>query len=261
MGAHQVGMLRALLERDIAPDLVLGTSIGALNGAAIAASPSLDMVERLERLWRRIATSGVLSGSLASRAVRLARSGTHLHGNRELRTMLERTLPTRIEDLPVRFECVAASIEHAAEHWFTRGPLADAVLASAALPGVMPIVAIGDEHFMDGGLVNSIPIGRAVTQGVKRVYVLHVGRIEQPLAVPRTPWGVALTAFEIARRHRFAHDLTVVPPDVEVHVLPTGTPAGELYRFRDQLRYRDFTAAGERIDRAHRATGAYLDGR
>jgi NTE family protein len=254
-------MLRALLERDVVPDLVLGTSIGALNGAAIAAEPSLETVERLEGMWRRIATSGLLSGSFASRALRLARTGTHLHSNRELRSMLERGLPARIEDLPVPFECVAACIEHAAEHWFTEGPLADAVLASAALPGVMPIVAIGEEHFMDGGLVNSIPLGRAVLRGARRVYVLHVGRIERPLSLPRTPWGVALTAFEIARRHRFAHDVSAVPDDVEVHVLPTGTPEGSQLRLREQLRYRDFTRVEDLIDRAHRATARYLDGR
>ena len=260
LGAHEVGMLRALLEHDVVPDLVLGSSIGALNGAAVAAAPTPEAVDRLEEVWLQLVGSDLLGGSLMSRAVRLARTGTHLHGNGPLRAVLERHLPPRIEDLDVRFQCVAACIERAAEHWFAEGPLADAVLASAALPGVLPVVRIGEEHFMDGGLVNSIPLGRAIALGAREVYVLHVGRVEQPLTPPATPWGVALTAFEIARRHRFAQDLGSIPDGVAVHVLPTGTPQGAAVGLRQQFRYRDFSSVRTRIERAYRASSAYLDG-
>jgi NTE family protein len=259
MGAHEVGMIRALIERGIVPDLVLGTSIGALNGAAVAADPSVGMVDRLERVWLRLTGTGVLGGSVVSRAVRLARTGTHLHSNRPLRAMLEAFLPARIEELAVPFQCVAASVERTAEHWFTEGPLADAVLASAALPGVLPIVRIGDGHFMDGGLVNSIPLDRAVALGAREIYVLHVGRIERPLTAPATPWGVALTAFEIARRHRFAHDLGSVPSDVAVHVLPTGSAERTTPGLRRQLRYGDFSEVQARMARAYESTSSYLD--
>jgi NTE family protein len=165
---------------------------------------------------------------------------------------------TLIEDLPVPFQCVAASIERAAEHWFTTGPLVDAVLASCAVPGVLPPVAVGGEHFLDGGLVNSIPVSRALALGAHRIYVLQVGRVERPLEVPRRPWEVATVAFEIARRHRFAHDMTNLPEDTTVHVLPTG--AGDYGPRADlsSLRYRDFSRVGQRIDAAYEATLAYL---
>jgi NTE family protein len=71
------------------------------------------------------------------------------------------------------------------------------VLASAAVPGLLPPVRVGDEHFFDGGLVHSIPVGRALELGARTVYVLHVGRIERP-AGPDPPWEVGLVAFEIA---------------------------------------------------------------
>ena len=90
------------------------------------------------------------------------------------------------------FQCVAASIERAAAHWFCDGPIVPAVLASAAVPGLLPPVRIGDEHFFDGGLVHSIPVGRALAAGGRTVYVLHVGRIERPLAACRAGpgrWG------------------------------------------------------------------------
>jgi NTE family protein len=152
---------------------------------------------------------------------------------------------------------VAACIERAAEQWFSEGPLADAILASAAVPGILPPVVIGGEHYLDGGIVNSIPISRAVELGATEIYVLHVGRVERPLTAPRTPLQVAFVAFEIARRHRFARDLATLPPGVTAHVLPTGEPASRRSELA-QLNYRDFKAVARRIDRAYRATAAHL---
>jgi NTE family protein len=258
LGAHEVGMLRALLERGIAPGLVVGTSVGAINGAAVAAEPSLAAVERLTRTWSAIERDDVFAGSILGRLGTLARTRTHLHDNAGLRARLGESLPARIEDLAVPFQCVAASIEQAAEHWFSEGPLVDAVLASSAVPGILPPVEIGGEHFVDGGVVNSIPVGRAVALGARTVYVLHVGRLDRPLEPPRWPWEVALVAFEIARRHRFVGDLAALPPDIEVHVMPTGQDDPPRYTDLSQFRYRDASRIGERIERAHAASLDYL---
>ncbi|HKE98994.1 MAG TPA: patatin-like phospholipase family protein [Actinomycetes bacterium] len=140
-----------------------------------------------------------------------------------LRRLLAEHLGVRlIEELPVRFQCVAAGIERAIGHWFTEGPIQDAVVASAAVPGLLPPVRVGEEHYIDGGIVDSIPVGRAVTLGARTVYVLQVGRIERPLEPPTRPWEVGLVAFEIARRCRFTEEMANLPPSLEVHVLPTG---------------------------------------
>jgi NTE family protein len=260
LGAHEVGMLRALLERDVVPDLVLGTSVGALNGAAIAASPSLAAVDHLEQVWLKLAEEDVFGGSLIIRAASLARTRTHLHSNRRLRQLIDRVLPVkRFEDLKVPFQCVAASIERAAEHWFTEGPLVDAILASTAVPGLLPPVEIGGEHFLDGGIVNSIPISRAVALGGSEIYVLHVGRIERPLRPPSNLFQVAMVAFEIARRHRFAHDLASLPEGVVLHVLPTGEREPPRWDDVSRLRYRNFRAVAKWIRQAHRATATYLE--
>jgi NTE family protein len=259
LGAHEAGMLRALLERGIVPDLVVGTSVGAINGAAVATDPSVAAAERLAATWLDIERSDVFAGSLFNRLATLARTGTHLHENTPLRVVLEEALPIPlIEDLPVHFECVAASIEQAAEHWFTSGPLVDAVLASAAVPGLLPPVAIGGEHFIDGGIVNSIPVDRAVALGADRIFVMHVGRVDRPLAPPRRPWEVALVAFEVARRHRFVGDLAALPSDVEVHVLPTGQAEPPRYNDLSALRYRGGLDLRASIDRAYAASAAYL---
>ena len=259
LGAGEVGMLRALLEAGITPDLVVGTSVGALNGAFLAADPTVETTVRLAELWRQMsAEGGVFSGSVAQRVGRAVRSRTHLHGRGPLRQLLADNLTVeRIEDLAVPFQCVAASIERAAEHWFTEGSLSDAVMASAAVPGLLAPVQIGDEHFFDGGLVNSIPVSRAVELGARTVYVLQVGRIERPLTAPTRPWEVALVAFEIARRHRFASDMARLPDDVVVHVLPNGD---DLPEGLAALRYRDLRRVARRVERAHEATADYLAG-
>ena len=260
-GAFEVGMLQALLEAGITPDLVVGTSVGALNGAAIAARPSLETVERLREIWLGLDDDRIFGGSIFAGAANLVRSRTHMHSNKSLRTMLENLLPAKtFAELAVPFQCVAASIERAAEHWFSEGPLVEAILASAAVPGVLPPVLIGGEHFVDGGIVNSIPISRAVELGATEIYVLHVGRIERPLTPPTTPLQVALVAFEIARRHRFARDLASLPDGVVAHVLPTGEPKRVTRAQLSELNYRDFKAVARRIDGAHRATASFLEG-
>lgn len=250
-------MLQALFERGIAPDLVVGSSVGALNGAFVAADPSPAAIERLNQIWTHLSDRAVFGGSVIGQLGTLARHGTHLHANQRLRRLIDDALPGAcIEDLPVAFECVAASIESASAHWFSKGPLADAVLASCAVPGLFPPVEIAGEHFLDGGLVRSVPVGRAVELGARRVFVLHVGRLEQPLTVPTKPWEVAQVAFEISRRHRFSEDMASVPGDVEVHLLPAGSPSHTL-----TVRYRKSADATARIAAARRSAGRYLDAR
>ena len=256
LGAHEVGMLRALSDAGIAPDVIVGTSIGAINGAFVAADPA-GAAARLRQMWQGDAVRHAFSGTLWGRAVRLASSGTHLHAMDPLRDMLRGMLPASdFADLKLPFHCVAASIERASARWFSSGPIVPAVLASCAVPGLLPPVAVGGEHYFDGGLVDSIPVGRAIALGARTVYVLHVGRIERPLTVPRRPWEVGLVAFEIARRHRFHEEMAALPGDVRVHVLPAG--GDRRPPDLSQLRYRDKTRVGASIERAYAAAASYL---
>ena len=253
LGAVEVGMVRALYEGGIHPDLVVGTSIGALNGVVLAAAPINDTVDRLTELWSSTAARDVFRASVARQVGQFVRTGTHAHSAAPLRALLAPLEGLTFEDLPRTFQCCAASIERAAEQWFNEGPLIDAVLASCAVPGLLPPVRIEDEHYLDGGLVNSIPVGRAIELGADQVFVLQVGRIERPLQAPTKPWEVAMVAFEIARRHRFARDMASIPDDIEVHVLPTG-----LSEPQSALTYRSFGLIERRIDRAYRASTEYL---
>jgi NTE family protein len=259
LGAAEVGMLRALFERDITPDLVLGTSVGALNGALVARDPSIGVIERLTELWLTVSSSRDVYGDRPLRTMRRAVStGTHIYSPTPLRQRLEEEFgDVLIEDLPVRFQVCAAHIERAAEHWFDSGPLVDAVVASAAVPGLLPPAEIDGEHYLDGGIVNSIPVARAVQLGATRLFVLQVGRIDRPLTVPRRPWEVARVSFEIARRHRFMREMVELPAAVEAHVLPA---RGTTSKDDSLLSHRDFRGVEARIEATYDASREYLAG-
>lgn len=260
-GAVEVGMIKALDEAGIRPDLILGTSIGAFNGAVIADYPAREGVDRLTGFWEEVTGADLFQTGLLDRALRVVTLKPAIHDTDDLRRLVEHAIhpETLIEDLHTRFQCVAASIEKTAEHWFERGNLVDAVLASSAVPALFPPVELDGENFYDGGLVDSVPLGRAVRLGADTVYVLQVGRMESPLRPPTRLYEAALISFEIARRHRFATTMRDLPEGVEVHLLPTGSPVA--WDDRSQLKWKDTGGIEERMATAYQATIDYLETR
>ncbi len=253
LGAIQVGMLRALWERDLHADVVLGCSIGALNGAAYAADPTGYGLSQLERTWRSIKSPDVMPSSRIPSALQLVRKGESLYPSTGLRRSIEAFLGGRatFDDLEIPFQCVATDVERAMEHWFTEGPLVDAILASAALPSVYPMVRIDGRRYVDGGVLDNVPLARAVELGARRIYVLHVGLHGRPNAEIRRPLDAALMAYWIARNHGFARDLAALPRRVHVVVLPPGD--------RPDIRYDDFSKTDELMEQGYRGASEHLD--
>jgi NTE family protein len=254
LGALQIGMIRALAERGIRPDLILGCSVGAINGAGLAEDPAPAGVGRLERLWRDLDGKQLMPSGVLPPAVALARKGEAISDNAGLRRELEERLTARtFEELAVPFQCVATDVIGVREVWFTSGPLIDPILASAALPAVYPSVVIDGVRYLDGAIVDDVPVGRAVELGARTIYVLQVSGFARPRPEPRRPLDVAIQSYWIARHHRFKRELEAVPPEVEVHLLPTGqTPT---------MRYNDFTRSAELMSLAYEASSDYLAGR
>lgn len=254
LGALQVGMLRALFERRIQPDLVLGCSVGALNGAAVAAEPSLAMVGRLQDLWLGLAAEDVMPAGLLPATVSLARKGVSIHDNANLRRVIADVLPVdRFEGLAVPFQCIATALTDGAETWFSEGDVVSSILASAALPAVYPPVVVDGVSYLDGAIVNDVPVSRAVELGADRIFVLHVGSWDRPRPEPKRPLDMAMYAYWLARRSRFSRDLAAIPSDIEVLVVPPGeTPS---------IRYNDFGHSDQMIAEAYGATSAFLDAR
>lgn len=252
LGAVQVGMLRALTEHDIVPDVVLGCSVGAMNGAVYARAPTRAGVRRLEAHWITVESPQLMPASRIPSAVQMLRKGSSLHANDGLRRKLEEFLgdDRRFEDLAVRFQCVATEVETARERWFEEGELIPAIMASAALPAVFPPVTIDGRRFVDGGVVDNVPIARAVQLGCTHLFVLHVGAHGRPDAEVRRPIDGAMLAYWLARNSRFARDLGALPAGVEAIVLPPGE--------RPDLRYDDFSQSESLIEQGYENTSEFL---
>jgi NTE family protein len=252
LGAVQLGMLRAALEHDLVPDVVVGCSVGAINGAALAGDPTVDGVARMASMWLALDDDSLFPSGRLSQMRLLSRRSTGIASSAGLRSVIERGLAyRRFEDSKVPLHVVATSLATGREVWFSRGALIDPVLASAALPAVLPPVNIGGEWLIDGGVVDNVPVGRAVDLGATRVVVFHVGNFDKPRPMPRRPIDVLLQSFSIARNHRFVRDMDIVPPDVELIVLPGVDPG--------TLRYNDFHRSAELIERGYESSSAALD--
>jgi NTE family protein len=250
LGAMQVGMLAALLDAGIRPDLVVGCSVGAINGAAVAADPTPAGVEHLEAVWGELRRGDIWPSHPAAAAVRMMRRDAVGRGNEGLRAVVERHLPATFDELALPFACVAASLSTGQARWFSSGPLADAVLASSALPGLLPPVSVDGEALIDGAAVDVVPVERAIGMGADRLFVLQIKDLEASPAPPRRPLDVLVRAFAISRNARFLASLAAVPPTVEVHVLPVVE--------WPRLRYDGFSRTPELVAAARTAAAGWL---
>ncbi len=258
LGAIQVGMLRALVERDIQPDLVVGCSVGAINGAAFAAEPGVRGVHRLERIWTRIADGDpdiMPNRGLLPMAVQMARKGSSIHTQDALEQLLhDELMATSFEELALPFACVAANIDTAGEEWFDAGELVPRLLASAALPGVYPPVDLDGNRYFDGGVVNEVPLRRAVELGATTIYLLHVGHLDdRTMERASRPFDVLAHAYWSLRANRLDDELEQLPE----HITLVDLDAGPV----PKLRFDDFSQGRELIDAAYHSVSQQLDNR
>ncbi|HKP64428.1 MAG TPA: patatin-like phospholipase family protein [Polyangiales bacterium] len=251
LGAVQVGMLQALADHGIHPELIIGTSVGALNGVFLAAQSSREGLAILEGIWRSLRRSdvfpmGPLQGALGYYGLRnwLVRPAS-----------LEKLVRDhirfeRLEDAPVPFHVVATDLLSGTEVLLSKGETVSAVLASSAIPGVFPPVEIEGRALVDGGVADNTPIAHARRLGADTIYVLPAGYACTLDHAPKSALGVALQALTILIGRGLAWDierfdgtyaLRVVPPLCPLDVAPT-----------------DFSRSPELLQRAYESTQAWL---
>lgn len=251
LGAVQVGMLQALTEAGIEPDLVVGASVGAINAAWVAEHPGAAGVKRLDALWRGIRRNEIFPprpltgflGFIGQRPSFMAADG--------LQRLIEHNIVSRrLEDTRLPLSVVAADLGTGKELVLDHGDLVPALLASAAIPGVFPPVKIGGHVLVDGGVLDNTPISAAVKAGAERIWVLPTGYACALHDAPASALAVVMQSVTIMVHQRLDADVHAYQGSVDLRVAPPLCPL--------TVSPMDFTHTGELIERAHEATAKWL---
>jgi len=249
LGSAQVGMMQAVLESGVKPDFIIGTSVGAVNGAWFATGKPLD---ELADIWRNLRRGDVFPVSPVTTARGFLGRTDHIISNRGLARLLERHLTfDRLEDAEIPLHVIATDMVTGIDVKLSAGPAVDAVLASSAIPGVFAPITFGDRLLMDGGVVNNTPISHAVDLGADTVWVLATGYQCTLRPGPRSPLALGLHALNLAIHQRLALDINRYAASVDLRVVPPLCPL--------DVGPADFSKGAELAERAYGHTVQWLD--
>lgn len=247
-------MLRALYERGIAPDFIVGTSAGALNGAFIATRPqTVATADDLADIWRGLRRGQVFPLNPITGLLGFLGSRSHLVPQAGMKRLIERHIEREsLEAMPIPLHVVAVDVITGEELRLSHGPALAAILASAAIPAVLPLVDWEDRTLMDGGVANNTPISHAVDLGAGTIYVLPTGHacaLEEP---PHGALAMALHAISLMTHRRLIDDIERHRDTTRLVVLPPPCPLG--------VQPQDFSHADQLIRRGLFDAHQFLDG-
>ncbi|MBW7881791.1 MAG: patatin-like phospholipase family protein [Caldilineaceae bacterium] len=221
LGAVQAGMLRALRDAGIQPDLIVGSSVGALNGGLVANHGLEQGVALLERIWRNIRREDVFPGNVWSQALCLIRSRLHLFPNDKLAELICSSLTVdTFDELLLPFGAVATDLESQQGVLFNCGHLEPALLASTAIPGLFPPIEIDGKRYIDGGFTANVPLHAALMMGAASIVVLDVNSTCEPRRQPRTIVDMILTMIQSGLRRRAEIEVPMIAAFTPVIYLP-----------------------------------------
>ena len=252
LGSIQAGMLQALYERGVVPDVIVGTSVGAINAAYIASRPQTPATaESLGDVWRGVRRPEVFPFNPLTALLGVA-TRNFVVGSGPLRRLIERQLEfDALEHAPIPLHLIAVDLFTGRERRLCRGPAVEAILASASIPGVFPPVDWEDTALIDGGVANNTPISHAVELGCERIYVLPTATSCPLPSEPHGALAMAVHAMSLLVHQRLAADVEKFREATELIVLPTPCPAG--------IQPTDFSHADELIARGYSQTCRALD--
>jgi NTE family protein len=254
LGAIQVGMLQALYEREIEPDLIVGTSVGAVNGAFIASRPFTPATtDELAEIWRRLDRGQIFPLNPLSGFLGFFGARRHLVPERGLRDLLVEHIEfDRLEQTAVPFHVITTDVLTGSEVRLSWGPALEAVMASAAIPGVFPPVDWDDRHLMDGGIANHAPISDALELGAERIYLLSTGIASDLTEPPHGALGMLLHSMSLLLMRRLQVEVELLADRAELIALPPPCRPG--------VSPIDFSRSEELIQRALKESRRYLEG-
>jgi len=254
LGAVEVGMLRALYERGITPQLVVATSAGALNAAFIASRPqTVQTADALGEIWLSLRRGQVFPVNLLTGLLGFLGTQDHLVPDRGMRRLITRHIERdRLEQMPLELHVIAVDVITGEEVRLSRGPAVEAVMASAAIPAVLPTVTWEGRELMDGGVANNTPISHAIELGATEVYVLPTGNACALTEPPSGALAMALHALSLLTQRRLIDDIAAHEDRTKLIVLPPPCPLS--------VQPIDFAHANLLIDRAYADACEFLDG-
>lgn len=253
LGAVQVGMMAALAERRVRPDLLIGTSVGALN-AAFTAQHGFERstIEHLAVVWRGVRRADVFPFDALRHALALAGRRRSLCSRAPLRRLVESQMSLQdVEDARIPLHIVATDVMSGKDVLCSTGDAVSAVLASAAIPAVFAPVERDGRLLMDGGVANNTAVSHAVELGADRIIVLPAGYACALAAAPTTPLAAATHALTLLMQQRLIVEVAHLASRANIVVLPPLCPLA--------VSPVDFRSADNLMSRAHESTGAWLD--
>jgi len=258
-GALEVGVLIALLEHDIRPRILVGTSVGAINAAAMAINPTLEGARGLEKTWRRVTKKDILPDNYMSMAMRLLTGRSSLFDNKRLKDYLRSRLPKAIQvfaDIKgAELYITAADLNTGELHVFGLDPnesMLDAVMASSAFPLILAPWEYQGRQYVDGALVSDLPIRVAVEMKATEVYAIDVGKHR---SIRKSRLGVLRVLRQILNANaysRFIEDMgwaSKLPKDRIHYINVDGF---------EEVGVWDFTHTPEMIEYGHQTGVEYL---
>ncbi len=253
LGAVQVGMLQALGERGVTPDLLVGSSAGALNAAFVAGhGTGRAALEELGGLWRSLRRRDVFLMRPVQGVLALAGRRTSLFSSEPLRRLVEANLGyDDLLEARIALNLIGTDLGTGREVLMSRGSAVSAVLASAAIPGVLPPVPYQGRLIVDGCITQHTAIRHAVGLGADVVYLLPTGYACALAAVPRSALGSALQALTLLSQQQLVGEVRRHTGPARLKVLPPLCPLG--------VSAADFGHADRLITRAHEAAGSWID--
>jgi NTE family protein len=252
LGALQVGMLQALLEHDVQPDFIVGTSAGAINAAYFSKYPTLDGVSNLAELWQGLNRGSVFPVRPALGFLGFIGKRDHLCSSRPLLNLLRSQYGAQqLQDSPVPAHVIAADLSSGHDVCVSHGPSADAVLASASLPGVFPPVTIDGRVLIDGGVTNNAPISHAVRLGATKIYVLACGHACALTKPPSGALAVVLQSVSVLIGRQLVQDVDRFEQSYDLRIIPQICPLN--------VSPLDFSQAKRLISGAYDSTNMWLE--
>lgn len=251
LGAVQVGMLQALVAEGIAADLIVGSSVGAINGAWFAGRPQAAALDDLAAIWTSLSRADIFPVQPVAGLLGFLGRRNHLVCPDRLAALIRNHLPfSRIEDAFIPLHIVATEITTGREVVISTGEALPAILASAAIPGVFPPVRVGGMELMDGGVVSSTPIAHAVERGATTVYVLPAAYSCALSDLPHGALAMVLQALNLLVEHQLLHEVEHYQSVVDLRVIPPLCPL--------TVSPADFSQSRALINRARASATAWL---